>query len=115
LFLAGISGAMAVGFGAYGAHALAGEPTAAQWVEKASRYQMYHAVALLAVSLMQREGGRLVCLAGLLFAFGSLFFCGALYGLALLSLPLNALAPVGGCCFILGWLALAAAALWDRA
>jgi uncharacterized membrane protein YgdD (TMEM256/DUF423 family) len=115
LFLAGISGAMAVGFGAYGAHALAGEPTAAQWVEKASRYQMYHAVALLVVSRMQREGGRLVCLAGLLFAVGSLFFCGALYGLALASLPLNALAPVGGCSFILGWLALAAAAVWDKA
>ncbi|MDR3441368.1 DUF423 domain-containing protein [Telmatospirillum sp.] len=105
---------MAVGFGAYAAHGFPDAPEAAQWVDKASRYQMYHALALLALAGLQRGDGRLACLAGILFVAGTLLFCGALYGLALTSLPVAWVAPFGGSAFILGWLALAAAAILEK-
>ncbi|MTJ81042.1 MAG: DUF423 domain-containing protein [Telmatospirillum sp.] len=114
LAIGGLSGAMAVGFGAYAAHGLADNPQATLWVEKACRYQMYHALALVLVSILQRDGGRLTALAGGLFVAGTLFFCGALYALALTSLSVAWVAPYGGSSFILGWLALVLAALRRR-
>ena len=50
--------------------------------------------------------------AGWLFAAGLLLFCGSLYALAL-GAPgkTGMLTPIGGLCFILGWLALTGAAL----
>jgi uncharacterized membrane protein YgdD (TMEM256/DUF423 family) len=109
---AGLSGALAVGMGAYAAHGLAGAPQ--ELVEKASRFEIYHALALLAVAQMQRTGGRLAVLSGLLFCAGSLLFCGALYAMALGGWAVAFVAPYGGTAFILGWLTLAGAALVER-
>lgn len=114
LLLAGISGALAVGFGAYAAHGLADAPQAAAWVDKASRYQIYHALALLAVAQWQRNGGLLPAIAGLLFTAGTVLFCGALYALALMDLPVGRIAPFGGTSFILGWLVLGLGALVEK-
>lgn len=110
--LGGVSGAMAVGFSAYAAHGLKDLAQAQEWVEKASRFQMYHALALFAVAAL--PAGRLSALAGIFFTLGIVLFCGALYGLALADLPLGRVAPWGGSSFILGWLALAASALLHR-
>jgi len=110
--VAGLSGALAVGMGAYAAHGLAGAPQ--ELAEKASRFQMYHALALLAVAQMQRTGGRLAILSGMLFAVGSLLFCGALYAMAIGGLAVGFVAPYGGSAFILGWLALAGVAMAER-
>jgi len=114
LLLGGVSGALAVGFGAYAAHGFPDAPQAAQWVEKASRYQMYHALALLALAGLQKDGGRLTALAGLLFTVGTLLFCGTLYVLAIAEWPIAWLAPYGGTSLILGWLLLGVSALFKR-
>jgi uncharacterized membrane protein YgdD (TMEM256/DUF423 family) len=49
-----VSGALAVGFGAFGAHALRQHLTPENLAvfETAARYQMYHALALIAVGLL---------------------------------------------------------------
>ncbi|HXP95460.1 MAG TPA: DUF423 domain-containing protein [Telmatospirillum sp.] len=114
LLLGGLSGALAVGFGTYAAHGFPDAPQAALWVEKASRYQMYHALALLALAGLQKDGGRLIFVAGLLFVVGTVLFCGTLYVLAIAALPIAWLAPYGGTSLILGWLVLGVAALFKR-
>jgi uncharacterized membrane protein YgdD (TMEM256/DUF423 family) len=114
LFLAGLNGALAVSLGAYAAHGLDGLPKALEWVDKGSRYQMYHALALLAVAFLEEQGLRLASLAGAFFTVGCVLFCGALYALALLDLPVAWVAPIGGTAFILGWLTLGVSAFVGR-
>ena len=105
---------LAVAAGAFGSHALAARIPAERLgtFETAARYQMYHALALLLVGLAfdRLPPGR-ARLSGRLFVAGTLVFCGSLYALAL-GAPrwFGAVAPVGGLCFMGGWLALAAAA-----
>src|SRR5262245_8949072 len=125
LFIAALLGALAVACGAFGAHALrshfardgevsqSDEHKLATW-ETAARYQMYHALALLAVGLLaDRRPSPLLHAAGGAMTIGTLVFSGCLYGLVL-SGPavLGAIVPIGGSLLILGWILLAAAALW---
>ena len=50
-----------------------------------------------------------------LFAAGVLLFSGSLYALALTGIRvLGAIAPIGGACFIAGWVLLALAGLASR-
>ena len=106
-----LAGALAVGLGAYGAHAL--PPDAAATWAKAVDYQAVHALALVAVgALAGRWPGAALRWAGALFCAGLLLFCGSLYLLVLTGLRgLGWLTPFGGVAFIAGWLALAGAAL----
>ena len=108
-------GGLAVAFGAFGAHALEGRLTsdALSSYETAARYQMYHALALLAVASAIRrwQGSNLAIWAGRLFVAGVVLFSGSLYLLSVIDLRwLGAIAPVGGAAFIVGWLCLALAA-----
>lgn len=107
-----ISGALAVGAGAFGAHVLESrlDEKAQKTFETAARYQMYHALALVCVGLW--AGGivprRIVGVAGWGFLVGSLLFSGSLYGLALGGPKiLGMITPFGGLAFIAGWIALA--------
>ncbi len=106
-----LGGLTAVALGAYGAHAL---PTdgATTW-GKAVDYQALHAVALLLAGLLAgRWQGRAVRLAGALFVAGIVLFSGSLYLLVLTGVgALAVLTPLGGIALMLGWLALAWAAL----
>ncbi|HEX3655189.1 MAG TPA: DUF423 domain-containing protein [Pirellulales bacterium] len=115
--------ALAIGMGAFGAHALrsrlipGGTATAEslrqlEVFETAARYQMYHALALVLVGLMaQRRHSTALQAAGGLFAVGVVLFCGSLYALVLTGIKLlGAITPLGGVAFILGWLMLAVAA-----
>lgn len=111
--VAGMSGAMAVAAGAYAAHGAGDAGQISSWMEKGARYQMYHALALLALAHWADQAGWAGRAAGLLFCLGTLLFSGGLYALALLSWPVVPLIPVGGSCFIAGWLCLALAA-WRR-
>ena len=104
---AGLSGVIAVGIAAMGAHGY--EAQQASWLERGSRYQLIHAVVLLVFGL-GRGQGRWLKAASVLFLLGSILFSGSLYAMALASLPVIYLVPVGGSCFILGWVALAASA-----
>jgi uncharacterized membrane protein YgdD (TMEM256/DUF423 family) len=109
-----ISGAIAVAAGAFGAHGLRGkiETKALDVFQTAVTYQMFHALALLAVGLLAAaRPGTAASVAGVMFLVGTLLFSGSLYGWALGGPRwLVYLTPVGGLAFILGWIALAVAA-----
>ena len=114
LALAGLNGALAVALAAYAAHGLAGEGAyAADLVDKATRYQGLHALALLAIAALQAAGlrSRFLGAAAILFVLGIALFCGALYGIALAGLPIGWITPFGGGAFILGWLSLGLSSL----
>jgi uncharacterized membrane protein YgdD (TMEM256/DUF423 family) len=108
-----LSAAIAVGLGAFGAHALksALSPEQLATYEIAVRYQMYHALAMMATGLGGRywapEAPRNFVLAGWCFAAGTILFSGSLYALTLSGKPwLAYMTPVGGIVFLAGWIFL---------
>jgi uncharacterized membrane protein YgdD (TMEM256/DUF423 family) len=109
-----VSGFIAVGAGAFGAHALKARltPDMLAVFETGARYQMYHALALLAVAwAWSRWPGRLTAASGWCFVGGTVLFSGSLYAMALIGARgLGAVTPFGGVLFLAGWLLLAAAA-----
>ena len=112
--IAGVLGFLAVALGAFGAHALKARLEPGQLVvfETGVRYQMYHALALLAVAMLadRRPCGALNA-AGSLFLAGVLLFSGSLYLLSTQGWRwLGPVTPLGGVCFLAGWIALAIAA-----
>ncbi len=113
IVLAALNAFLAVAAGAYAAHGLAADPMAQGLADKASRYQMTHALALLAVAWMgDRWPSRLALASGLFFLLGILLFCGTLYAMALAGLGWSDTAPYGGTSFLLGWLALGLHGAW---
>ena len=107
--------AIGVTLGAFGAHALKLRVTEDLLAvfETGVRYQMYHALALLAVAwAATRWPGPWINASGWLFTLGILIFCGSLYLMTFTGVRcLGAITPIGGLCFILGWIAMAVAAL----
>jgi uncharacterized membrane protein YgdD (TMEM256/DUF423 family) len=107
-----LSGFLAVAAGAFGAHALRARlsPDMLQVFETAVRYQMYHALALLAAGLATGDPPRPYAVwAGRLFVAGTVLFSGSLYALALSGEPrFGLVTPFGGVAFLAGWLCLAA-------
>jgi len=106
-----LSGAIAVAAGAFGAHTLRDRltPDLLQVFETAARYQMFHALALLAVAwATSRTDARGPRWAGWLFVAGTLLFSGSLYLIALTDTRWpGAVAPLGGAVWIAGWALLA--------
>ena len=105
--LGALNGAIAVAAGAFGAHGLRSrlEPRALEIFETAARYQMFHALALIACGVIATRGATT---AGWLFQAGILVFSGSLYALALTDVKiLGAITPLGGLAFLAGWLWLA--------
>ena len=107
-------GGLAVMLGAFGAHALRDVlgPDDLSTFEIGVRYQMYHALALLAVAwAMARWESGILPAAGWAFVVGIVVFSGSLYALVLTGQRwLGAVTPVGGVAFIVGWALLAWAA-----
>jgi uncharacterized membrane protein YgdD (TMEM256/DUF423 family) len=116
LTLGAISGLLSVAAGAFGAHALRARLAAEHLAtfETAARYQMYHALALLAVAwAVARWPGPWPRAAGWCFAVGTVLFSGSLYVLALTGLRwLGAITPLGGVAFLAGWALLAVSGGW---
>jgi len=112
--LGAIHGCVSVACGAFGAHGLRAKLTErmlANW-ETGARYQMYHALALLAVGSLAAQRGAAVDAAGVAFNVGIVLFSGSLYAMALTgSTRLGAVTPFGGVGFLVGWVLLARAAL----
>ncbi len=120
LLFAGISGCLVVALGAMGAHVLRDHVHLAdqnlQVYETAVRYQAYHTLALLGLSLLVLQfPSRLGDWAGKLFMAGILIFSGSLYFLALRPLLgiaddqmkwIGAFTPLGGLAFMAGWICL---------
>ena len=109
--LGSLSGFLAVALGAFGAHVLRSrlDPDMLAIFETGARYQMYHALALLAVAWAStRWPGNLVTGAGWLFVAGTVIFSGSLYLLSLTGMRwLGAITPLGGLAFMAGWLCMA--------
>ena len=109
--LGAVSAFLAVAAGAFGAHGLRQRLSADMLAvfEIAVRYQMYHALALLAVSWAQtRWPGPALQLSGYAFVAGTILFSGSLYLLSLTGARwLGAITPLGGLAFLVGWLAFA--------
>ena len=111
LFTLGAGSALiSVAAGAFGAHALRTRLSSdlLSVFETAARYQMYHALAILAASwAVTRWPSPWPVRAGWLFAVGTLLFSGSLYALALSGVRwLGAVTPFGGVAFLAGWVCL---------
>ena len=104
--------ALSVGMGAYGAHTAIFDEVQALWVEKGTRYQMYHAIGLILTALVlshsRKPQGQAIA-AGCCFLAGIIFFSGSLYIMAFGSFDLGYVTPLGGMLFMAGWLLLALA------
>lgn len=116
--IAAIFGLLAVIAGAAGTHALREtlDASALGTFETAARFQMYHALALLAVGLLaMRWQTRALTVSAALFTLGTLLFSGSLYILALSGIGIfGAIAPVGGLCLMAGWASLILGAIISR-
>ncbi|TRZ00151.1 hypothetical protein DNTS_000096 [Danionella cerebrum] len=104
--LAGISGALAVAAGAYGAHGFRRSEASdyqRELFDTANKYHIYHSLALLGAARCRKPA-----LAGALLFVGMGCFCGPLYHQALTNDPsFSKLAPIGGSLLIVGWAAMA--------
>ena len=113
--LGALSAASSVAAGAFGAHALRERlsPDLLAVFETGARYQMYHALGLVAVAwATARWPGQAAPIAGWLFVAGTVLFSGSLSALALTGVrALGAITPVGGIAFLAGWAVLVYAAL----
>lgn len=115
LVVACLLGFAAVALGAFGAHALKARigPASLAVFETGVRYQMYHALALLAVALrMEQRPARALATSGWLFVAGVVLFSGSLYLLSTAGWRwLGPVTPLGGVCFLAGWIAFLVAAV----
>jgi uncharacterized membrane protein YgdD (TMEM256/DUF423 family) len=110
---------IAVAAGAFAAHGLRArlEPRMLEVFETAARYQMYHALALLAVGwLAARAPSPAVTAAGWCFLAGIVLFSGSLYLLSTIGGlgRLGMITPIGGTLFLTGWVLVMIAAAGMR-
>lgn len=114
LALGAVNAFVGVALGAFGAHALRRRLSADMLAvfEIGVRYQMYHALALLALgATFPRLAGGTANAAGWLFLVGTIIFSGSLYALSLSGRRrLGAITPLGGLAFLVGWLCFAVSA-----
>ncbi|WP_299835169.1 DUF423 domain-containing protein [uncultured Tenacibaculum sp.] len=111
ILIASLFGCLAIIFGAFGAHLLKKKLSAEQLdsFETGVKYQMYHAIALLALGLQFNEKYTNTIL---LFSVGVFLFSFSIYGLVLSGAFgkkmkfLGPITPLGGLCLAAGWLLL---------
>ena len=106
---------IAIGAGAFGAHALKnylGADMLSVW-QTAVQYQMLHGLALLALaSLFPRWDHKVIRRSAIAMLLGIVLFSGSLYVLAYSGIRgLGAITPIGGVAFLFAWANLAWAAL----
>jgi uncharacterized membrane protein YgdD (TMEM256/DUF423 family) len=108
--LGAASAFISVAAGAFGAHGLRARlsPDLLAAFETGARYQMYHALGLIAAAFARTHWpGPWPVRGGWLFVAGTVLFSGSLYGLALTGLRwLGAITPFGGVAFLAGWICL---------
>lgn len=116
--MAALSGFMAVALGAFAAHGLKNVTTGEMIAifNLGVEYQFYHTFALIAVAFSGHWlKSRLIDWAGYLFLLGIVLFSGSLYLYALLGAKWTGpITPMGGVCFLLGWLFIAVAVWRNR-
>ena len=112
--LGGILGGLSVMLGAFGAHSLKERLTEKSLAtfQTGVQYQFMHSIALILVGLLMlslgEESNKRLNRSGWFFAIGILLFSGSLYSLALGGPRwLGPVTPLGGLCFMIGWVLLA--------
>ena len=112
--LGGIIACLSVILGAFGAHSLKNILTATQLsgFKTGVHYQFFHSLALILVGILlgQTEEAQHAKIkrAGKFFIAGILLFSGSIYTLSLGGPRfMGPMTPVGGLCFMIGWLTLA--------
>jgi uncharacterized membrane protein YgdD (TMEM256/DUF423 family) len=124
ILTAAFLGTIAVIFGAFGAHYLKryqAPDMLSSW-STAVQYQFYHVFALLYLSTFARYKNRLINFSYLFFTLGIILFSGSLYLISMFKIlqnhtaiaTLGPITPIGGVCFIIGWICLFFAALKDK-
>lgn len=112
VFLAGgIYGALAVIFGAFGAHGLKKivHPELLKSFETGVKYQMYHALLLILCGILFPFSGFSQNLMGWFLILGVFFFSFSIYGLVLSSTKgrkmafLGPVTPLGGLLLVMAW------------
>lgn len=102
---------LAVMLGAFGAHGLKNVlgPELLMVYQTAVDYQMWHAIGLLIIGLIQlQKPSVLLTTAGWFMFTGIVIFSGSLYALSLTGIKLlGAITPIGGASFLIAWLLLA--------
>lgn len=116
LTIGSIAAFLAVALGAFGAHVLKQKLSAPMLAnfQTGVQYQMTHAIALVVISVLSQTWGDSSWFryAGWLFLAGIILFSGSLYALSVSGVrKLGAITPLGGLCFLAGWLCLLAAGL----
>lgn len=110
-----VFGLLAVVLGAFGSHSLKDvlDADALAVYETAVRYQMYHALALLALGWLEASSRTpWFRWAGSLFVAGTVLFSGSLFAWTVTGTPwLGAVTPLGGLLLVLGWACLGGA-IW---
>ena len=109
-----VFGLIGVILGAFGAHGLEGrisDSSIKNW-NTAVSYQFYHTFAILYLSSFSRAKNGLINFAYFSFVFGIFLFSGSLYLLSTRAMTglsvsfLGPITPLGGLCFIVGWICL---------
>ncbi|MFJ1269092.1 DUF423 domain-containing protein [Legionella lytica] len=102
---------LATVLGAFATHGLQGTFSVEQMkvFQTGIFYQFVHSLSLIMLGLLVLHANfKLIRWAGYLFIAGILFFSGSLYLLCIVKIkPLGIITPIGGMCFIMGWLSLA--------
>ncbi len=114
ILIGALFGIIGVILGAFGAHGLEGKVSATSldnW-KTAVSYQFYHTFAILYLSTFSRAKNGLINFSFITFTLGIILFSGSLYLLATREITqlsasfLGPITPLGGLCFILGWIGL---------
>lgn len=120
LLLGALSAMTGIGLGAFGAHGLKTllSPEALAIYQTGVSYQVWHALGLILIALLQSQAisSHLLAWAGRLMFGGIVLFSGSLYLLALLNQKwLGMITPIGGLSFLTAWLLIAIFAFKHRA
>lgn len=111
IIIGSISAFIAVLLGAFGAHMLKSKVQIEDLTifETGVRYQMYHSIALILLGIIGFHFSEdITKVPAILFILGIIIFSGTLYFLVLTNIRfLGAFTPIGGMCFLVGWLLLA--------
>ena len=115
IILGSLNAFLAVALGAFGAHGLQNKLTEQMLAtyETGVKYHMMHALGLILIGIISRytSGSVLINWSGWLICAGIVLFSGSLYVLSISGIRwLGAITPLGGLCFLAGWLLLAIAA-----
>jgi len=108
LTITSVLGLLAIGLGAFGAHALKNKLSieGLNSFQTAVRYQMYHVIVLLFINTYQGFSESIKAKISTFFFLGILFFSGSIYAIQLTTITAKSIwyiTPLGGMFFMLGW------------